>query len=187
MSLSKTIAERCNGCCELCGAENAHHEYEVSEAPAQTPATIGLCDTCFSQITSSELSSRHWQCLKDSMWHQEPAIQVMAWRLLKRLDSEIWAQDALDMLYLDETLQHWADAGLAAENGAPVHLDSNGTKLSAGDNVVVIKDLDVKGTRFVAKRGTAVRGIALSNNPEHIEGKVNGTRIVLLTKYVKKS
>ena len=59
--------------------------------------------------------------------------------------------------------------------------------LQAGDNIVIIKDLNVKGTSFVAKRGTAVRGISLTDNPEHIEGRVNGTRIVILTCFVKKS
>lgn len=59
--------------------------------------------------------------------------------------------------------------------------------LSAGDTVVIIKDLNVKGTSFVAKRGTSVRGISLTSNPEHIEGRVNGTRIVILTCFVKKS
>jgi protein PhnA len=61
-------------------------------------------------------------------------------------------------------------------------------QLSAGDTVTLIKDLNVKGTNFVAKRGTAVRGISLvADNPEHIEGRVNGTRIVILAKFAKKS
>lgn len=52
----------------------------------------------------------------------------------------------------------------------------------------MIKDLDVKGTSFTAKRGTLVRNISLDmDNHEHIEGRVNGTRIVILTKYVKKA
>lgn len=53
--------------------------------------------------------------------------------------------------------------------------------------MVIIKDLDVKGTSFTAKRGTTVRNISLTDNPEHIEGRVNGTRIVILTKFVKKA
>jgi protein PhnA len=57
----------------------------------------------------------------------------------------------------------------------------------AGDTAVLIKDLDVKATSFVAKRGKAVRGISLTNNSEHIEGRVNGTRIVIISAYVKKS
>jgi protein PhnA len=52
----------------------------------------------------------------------------------------------------------------------------------------VIKDLDVKGTSFTAKRGTAVRGISLvAGNHEQIEGRVKGQQIVILTKFVKKS
>ncbi|WP_372653863.1 PhnA domain-containing protein, partial [Draconibacterium sp.] len=52
----------------------------------------------------------------------------------------------------------------------------------------MIKDLNVKGGGFTAKRGTAVRNISLvHDNPEHIEGKVNGQHIVILTQYVKKN
>ena len=50
-----------------------------------------------------------------------------------------------------------------------------------------IKDLKVKGANFTAKQGTMVRGITLTDNPEHIEGKVNGTRIVLVSAYLKKA
>ena len=53
--------------------------------------------------------------------------------------------------------------------------------------MTLIKDLPVKGAGFTAKRGTAVRNIALTGNPEQIEGRVNGVRIVLLTKYLKKA
>jgi protein PhnA len=67
-------------------------------------------------------------------------------------------------------------------------VDSNGTILEAGDSVTLIKDLNVKGANFTAKRGTVVRGIFLvADNPEHIEGKINGQQIVILTKFVKKS
>ena len=60
--------------------------------------------------------------------------------------------------------------------------------LAAGDSVTLIKDLVVKGAGFTAKRGTAVRGISLvPDNAEQIEGRVEGQRIVILTKFVKKS
>jgi protein PhnA len=59
--------------------------------------------------------------------------------------------------------------------------------LENGDSVVLIKELDVKGATFSAKRGTAVRNIRLvADNPEQIEGKINGQSIVILTKFVKK-
>jgi protein PhnA len=93
----------------------------------------------------------------------------------------------LDMVYLDEETQTWADAIDTPVDDDDPTLDSNGSQLFAGDTVVLVKDLDVKGASFIAKRGTAVRGISLTNNPEHIEGRVNGTRIVIISAYVKKS
>ena len=50
-----------------------------------------------------------------------------------------------------------------------------------------IKDLVVKGANFTAKRGTMVKNISLTSNPEHIEGRVNGTRIVLVSAFMKKA
>jgi protein PhnA len=53
--------------------------------------------------------------------------------------------------------------------------------------VVLIKDLNVKGVGFTAKRGTAVHRITLvPDNDAHIEGRVEGQRIVILTEFVKK-
>jgi protein PhnA len=92
------------------------------------------------------------------------------------------------MLYLDDDTLAWAKAGGEGNDNAIVHIDSNGNVLQAGDTVVLIKDLNVKGGGFTAKRGTAVRGIRLDpDNAEYIEGKVEGQQIVILTQYVKKS
>lgn len=118
------------------------------------------------------------------MWSTVPAVQVMSYRLLHKCLPESWAQDAIDMLYLEDASLQWAQAGLAAEKDATV--DVNGVVLSAGDTVTVVKDLDVKGANFTAKRGTAVRNIGLSENPLHIEGKINGQRIVIIAAYTKR-
>jgi protein PhnA len=68
-----------------------------------------------------------------------------------------------------------------------VHRDVNGVVLQAGDSVILIKDLKVKGSSMVAKQGSAVRRISLDNeNTDYIEGKVDGQHIVIITKYVKK-
>ena len=88
------------------------------------------------------------------------------------------------MLYLDDETLAWAKSSAIRDTG---HKDSNGAKLEQGDNVVLIKDLPVKGAGFTAKRGTAVRGSSLvQDNPAHIEGRVVGQRIVILTEFVKK-
>lgn len=64
--------------------------------------------------------------------------------------------------------------------------DSNGNILNDGDSVTVIKDLKVKGSSSVIKRGTAVRNIRLTDDVKEIEGKVGGTIIVLKTEFLKK-
>jgi protein PhnA len=150
-----------------------------------------ICETCREQIENPEkVDVHHWRCLNDSMWSQVPAVQVMVWRMLKCLSSEGWPQELLDTLYLDESTQAWAQATGEGKSDevAVKHVDGNGTVLNAGDTITLIKDLNVKGAGFTAKRGAVVRGISLvPDNPEHIEGRVNGQQIVILTKFVKKS
>ncbi|MGB0894200.1 MAG: PhnA domain-containing protein [Parashewanella sp.] len=188
MSLSAELNTRCGGKCELCAAETALSAYEVPESKGQGDVNIALCSICAEQVTLKEgFNVNHLRCLNDSMWSTVPAVQVMAARMLNRLSAETWAQDLNEMLYLDDDMKQWVDAGIEDEEDEVKHFDSNGERLHSGDTVVVIKDLNVKGTSFVAKRGTSVRNIGLTSNPEHIEGRVNGTRIVILTQYVKKS
>ncbi len=192
MSIEKELQGRSESKCELCSATDNLSVYEI---PPVTDATadqsILLCTTCQQQIEDPEkVDVNHWRCLNDSMWSQLPAVQVMAWRMLTRLSSEGWPQDLLDMLYLDDDTLAWAQAngdGQSDEDSIK-HLDSNGAVLEAGDTVTLIKDLNVKGANFTAKRGTAVRGISLvPDNAEQIEGRVNGQQIVILTQFVKKS
>lgn len=64
--------------------------------------------------------------------------------------------------------------------------DSNGNQLSEGDSVSVIKDLKVKGSSGVIKRGTVVRNIRLTDGGDEIEGKVDKTMMVLKTCFLKK-
>ena len=65
--------------------------------------------------------------------------------------------------------------------------DSNGTPLAEGDAVTLIKDLEVKGAGFTAKRGTLVKGIHLTDEAGMVEGRVNGITIVLKTQFLKKA
>jgi protein PhnA len=64
--------------------------------------------------------------------------------------------------------------------------DSNGNLLNEGDSVTVIKDLKVKGSSGIIKRGTTVRNIRLSDDPKEIEGKVEKVQMVLKTEFLKK-
>ncbi|WP_298316002.1 alkylphosphonate utilization protein [uncultured Aquimarina sp.] len=192
MSKLKELQDRSGSVCELCGITKDLSAYDLPESPnVGLDSSILVCSTCKGQIEdATTIDANHWRCLNDSMWSQVSGVQVMAWRMLTRLRSEGWPQDLLDMLYLDDDTLAWAKATGEGddENATIKHIDSNGTVLQVGDNVVLIKDLNVKGANFTAKRGTAVRNISLvHDNPEHIEGKVNGQHIVILTKFVKKS
>lgn len=66
--------------------------------------------------------------------------------------------------------------------------DSNGTLLSEGDTVTVIKDLKVKGTSLTLKRGTVVKNIRLTDDEEEIECKAENIKgLVLKTCFLKKA
>ena len=64
--------------------------------------------------------------------------------------------------------------------------DCNGNLLSNGDSVIVVKTLDVKGSPLVIKKGTKVKNIRLTDDSNEVDCKVNGSRIVLKTMFLKK-
>lgn len=188
MSISTELLKRSEGNCELCLNQSDLDGYTVPPKNSDNAKDqVALCSICLSQIANpNSMDSNHFRCLSNSMWTQEPAVQVMVYRILNKLNSENWAQNLFDQLYLDDDTMEWAQAG--NNQSEIVHKDSNGHVLANGDSVVLIQDLNVKGANFTAKRGTAVRRIRLvPDNAEHIEGKVDGQQIVILTKYVKKS
>jgi protein PhnA len=74
----------------------------------------------------------------------------------------------------------------AAAESADIAKDSNGAELFDGDSVTVIKDLKVKGSSMVIKRGTKVKSIRLTENPEEVDCKIDGSSIVLKTCFLKK-
>ncbi|NKX15933.1 alkylphosphonate utilization protein [Ochrobactrum pseudogrignonense] len=65
--------------------------------------------------------------------------------------------------------------------------DSNGTQLNDGDSVTLIKDLKVKGTSTTLKRGTLVKGIRLTGNPDEVDCSTKQVKgLVLRTEFLKK-
>lgn len=171
--------------CELCGSSDGLSAYAVAPIDGADDKSVLVCATCKGQIENPEtLDETHFNCLNDSMWSETPAVAVLSYRLLNALGR----QDLVDMMYMEEDIKVWADAQSIGSDEKLIYKDANGVILSAGDTVVITKDLDVKGTGFVAKRGTAVRNIGLvPDDAEHIEGRVNGVKIHILTKYLKKS
>jgi protein PhnA len=192
MEIEEQLKERSGGICELCTANTDLKVYEVPpKSTGGVDGSIFICETCSSQIEDAEkMDPNHWRCLNDSMWSEHDAVKAVVWRMLSRLKGEGWPKDLLDMMYLDDATLEWAKAtgeGLA-ESEKIIHRDVNGVILQNGDNVVLIKDLKIKGSSQIAKQGTAVRRISLDReNAEFIEGKVGPTLTVIITKYVKKT
>ena len=58
--------------------------------------------------------------------------------------------------------------------------DSNGNELKNGDSVSVIKDLPVKGSSIVIKRGTNIKNSRLTNNHEQIECNADKIKVLVL-------
>lgn len=80
----------------------------------------------------------------------------------------------------------WSPSGGDENLESSVPHDSNGTELVDGDAVTVIKDLKVKGSSMVIKRGTKVKSIRLTENPDEVDCKIEGSSIVLKTCFLKK-
>ena len=158
---------------------------------ANLDESILACGICIAQIENLGTEDlNHWRCLNDSMWNENIAVQIVSWRMLSRLRNHGWPKELLDMMYFDDDTLEYAKAtgeGEEDENKI-IHRDANGVILTHGDSVVLIKDLDVKGATFTAKRGAAVHNIKVVwDNANQIEGRVENQHIVILTQYVKKT
>ncbi len=156
--------------CELCGSSENLTLHKVFPREDQ----VTLCGVC-AQLENLK-DANHWRCLEGAIWSERSAVKVLCYRILKELGNV----SLLSQLFLDEDELYWA------EEKAILCRDSAGSILNEGDSVTLIKDLDVKGAGFTAKRGTLVKNIHLTDNPLHIEGKVNGVQIVLVANFLKK-
>jgi protein PhnA len=91
----------------------------------------------------------------------------------------------------DEATGEWvsaADAALATPAEAVVEVrDAVGNRLADGDAVSLIKDLKVKGAGQMLKRGTVIRSIRLTGDPQEIDCRYEAIKgLVLRAEFVKK-
>jgi protein PhnA len=184
----KRLKDRSGSICEISGSDENLVVYLIAPKTEDIPENcVLITKNLKDQIENPEtMNPNDWRGLSDSMWNENLPVQIVSWRMLARLKNH----DLLDMMYLDEEALEWAKATGEGEDeeGKIVHKDSNGNLLFDGDSVVLIKDLDVKGANFTAKRGAAVHNIKVVwDNAEQIEGRVEGQHIVILTQYVKKT
>jgi protein PhnA len=191
MAINTQLQVRSNQACELCG--NKDQNLQAYPVPPRGEDSIEnvvvLCSACFQKVTAEDLSDPHyWRFLEGSIWSEIPSVQVLSFKLLNKLSSHDWARDARDATYLDESLLEWANAEEALEAEKVIHKDSYGVVLEGGDTVILTQNLNVKGTNYIAPKGTIVRKIRLvPEDAGQIEGKINGDTIVILTRFVRKS
>lgn len=178
--LAELIA-RSNNQCELCGDSAA---LQVHSLPSGDGVLV--CGACMPQIKGEITDSNHWYCLQGSIWSDVPAVAALSWWMLTRMPSEGWAVETVDGIDLDDSVTSLMGAGEPEDESIPV-VDSNGAALCDGDSVTLIKDLDVKGANFTAKRGTLVKNIRLGFDPTHVEGRINKQSIMLKTCFLKRA
>jgi len=170
--------------CELCGCSEGVELVELPVSDASEEQSIYLCSNCNGQISSGELDENHFNCLNDAMWSETPAAKIMTYILWNKLGR----QDMVEMMYLEEDELKLAEQAVNAEANKLVYKDANGVELKMGDSIVILKDLEVKGAGFTAKRGTTVTRISLApGDAGHVEGRVNGTKIFIKTEFIKKA
>lgn len=72
------------------------------------------------------------------------------------------------------------------ENADRIVKDANGTVLSDGDAVVLIKDLKVKGSSITLKMGSKVKSIRLVGGDHEVDCKMDAGNFMLKACYLKK-
>ena len=99
--------------------------------------------------------------------------------------------DSTDDYVYDEASGEWLPAAEAARRTAQAELievrDSAGNLLADGDSVVTIKDLKVKGAGQTLRRGTVIKAIRLTGDPQEIDCRYEGIKgLVLRAEFVRK-
>jgi protein PhnA len=95
-----------------------------------------------------------------------------------------------DYVY-DEDSGEWISADDAREKAASAGQtevrDAVGNVLADGDQVTLIKDLEVKGAGQTLKRGTLIKSIRLTGDAQEIDCRYEGIKgLVLRAEFVRK-
>lgn len=99
--------------------------------------------------------------------------------------------DSSEDYVFDEESGEWMPASELAERrrlaSQPEVRDAVGNLLCDGDQVTLIKDLDVKGAGQTLKRGTLIKSIRLTGDAQEIDCKFDGIKgLVLRAEFVRK-
>lgn len=79
------------------------------------------------------------------------------------------------------------EAAPADEDGPRIVKDAHGTVLASGDDVVLIKDLKLRGSSTTLKGGTKIKKIRLVDGDHEVDCKVDGMSVMLKAMYLRKA
>ncbi len=85
-----------------------------------------------------------------------------------------------------ECAHEWNPETAASEEKAPGVRDSNGNALADGDSVMLIKDLKLKGSSTVLKKGAKAKNIRLVDGDHEIDCRMDDMKVMLKAEFVKK-
>ena len=101
-SLDAAIRSRAGDKCELCSSTDGLAAREVPpQADENSERHVLVCGTCSSHLQAGTGDDQHWFCLREAVWSDVPAVQVMSWRILSGMPAQEWAADLLSQDILD--------------------------------------------------------------------------------------
>ncbi|AWX13653.1 alkylphosphonate utilization protein [Mergibacter septicus] len=103
-----------------------------------------------------------------------------------KCNSEYVYHDSIQFVCPDCAYE-WNEQDTVAEDDTLVVKDSNGNVLQDGDSVILIKDLKVKGSSIVLKKGTKAKNIRLVDADHDVDCKIDGQSFSLKSEFLKKA
>jgi len=112
---AKDLVRRSRSHCELCGKNGVKlevHEVTPLEEEPSVDACVFICEGCHRQVDDpKKIMPTHWRCLNNSLYSEVPAVQVIAFRLLRHIagKGEHWAEELMEHAYLESEIEDWAN------------------------------------------------------------------------------
>lgn len=103
-----------------------------------------------------------------------------------KCQSEHTYQDG-SLFICPECAYEWDPNSLSSEEDTLQVKDSNGNLLADGDDIILIKDLKLKGSSTVLKKGAKAKGIRLVDGDHEIDCRIDGMKVMLKACFVKKA
>ena len=122
---------------------------------------------------------------------QDPMTSTASLTACPQCGQENTYPDGNNLVCADCGFEWPAEGGQATDDEAPagdgVIRDANGNPLADGDAVILVKDLKVKGSSTVLKKGTKVKSIRLVDGDHEVDCKMDGGNFMLKAAFLKKA